>query len=123
MASIEPRNGKWRVKVRRVGHKPLTKTFANHGSAVNWARTMEASLHARGGAERTSSRQVSLGKLLDRYEKEITPHKRGAVQERKRIGKWRKHPLAKLPIGKVRPLDMAKYRDERLGNGASPNTV
>lgn len=123
MASIEPRNGKWRVKIRRIGHKPMTKTFLSREQAQRWATATEARLSAQPPIDKLLSERITLGKLLIRYQKEVTPHKRGANQERKRIQQWLKHPLARFPIGSVRSVGMAQFRDERLHEGASPNTV
>jgi integrase len=52
--------------------------------------------------------------LLERYEHEVTPTKRGAVRERYAIHQLRKHRLAGLRLEAFSPAIVALYRDERL---------
>lgn len=59
-------------------------------------------------------RKLTLDDLLSRYEREVTPTKRGERFERSRIGTMRKHEIAKVRLCDLSGADIAKYRNERL---------
>jgi len=44
MASIQKRNGSYRVRVKRVGETTLSKTFTSRTDALQWAKFIEAQL-------------------------------------------------------------------------------
>lgn len=44
MASIQKRNGSYRVRIKRVGDNTLSKTFNNRNDALQWAKFTEAQL-------------------------------------------------------------------------------
>jgi hypothetical protein len=44
MASLQIRNGKWQVQVRRHGHTPRAQSFQTKSDAKRWARQIEAEL-------------------------------------------------------------------------------
>ena len=51
---------------------------------------------------------------MTRYQRGITPKKRGAEVESIRLGCMVKHPMALLPLSKVSGGTFAAYRDGRL---------
>jgi hypothetical protein len=61
-----------------------------------------------------------LGAALIRYLVEVTPGKKGAEQERFRIGKWLRDPLSNQPLTAIRTSDLAGWRDARK---AAPSTI
>lgn len=86
MANIRKRRGKWQVQVRRLGSAAHTKTFAARKDAETWARFIEGQLdRAHLPVDVHSIRNTSLGDLLRRYLREITPAKRSAYAEESRI--------------------------------------
>jgi integrase len=52
--------------------------------------------------------------LLDRYEKEVTPSKKGATQEKYRLAVLRSDRLAKLALKAITSNEVAAFRDRRL---------
>jgi integrase len=72
---------------------------------------------------RLEAQRTTLAEALDRYERDVTPTKKGWKQEGYRIGYWRKHSLASRSLAEIRPSDLAKWRDERIAEGYSPTTV
>ena len=115
MATITKRKTGWLVQVRRKGYSPRNKTFRSKGEAQSWAREQEAEMD-RGGlptCDKTLKAQT-LGNLLDRYLKEVTPHKRSNETETQRLRKLQRHPMCVLSIKELRPLHLSQYRDERL---------
>ncbi len=96
MATITNRGPyQWRVQVRRHGHPAQSRTFNSKAEADAWAAMTESEMArgvwlSRGEAERTT-----LHEALDRYEREVTPSKRSAEQERRLL----RNPAAIGPAG------------------------
>ena len=124
MATIIKRGERrWQAKVRRRGYPAVSKTFENKARAEQWARHTESEMDAGSFVSSKEAEKTTLKDALDRYKKEITPHKKGAKQEGNRIEQWKNHPLAKRFLVNIRGMQLAEYRDERLALGKSPITV
>lgn len=69
--------------------------------------------------------RITLGDALDRYMEEVVPTKAegGQRNERNRIRLLKKYPLARRLITMLQSSDFAKYRNERMGQVDSANTV
>ena len=65
MASITPRGGRWRVQIRRVGQRPLFRTFRTRAQAQAWARQMETDLDA--GRAPGSGSGPTVAELIQAY--------------------------------------------------------
>ena len=70
----------------------------------------------------TQHQDCRLEELLQRYKQEITPTKKGAVQERYRIDKLCRHPIGEIRISDLASHHIVQYRDERAKT-ASGQTV
>lgn len=116
MASFRKRGSKWQAQVRRLGRKPVTRTFSSKRDAEAWARQTEAALE-RGNipSPPRGRRSMLLKEALHRYCTEITPHKRGAEPEEYRIGKMMRQQIAEAAMHQITVGDVARYRDQRLG--------
>jgi integrase len=64
----------------------------------------------------------TLKELLERYQEEVTPLKKGAEPETNRLRLMMRHPLARRFVAGVRGVDIARWRDERLRE-VTPATV
>lgn len=123
MATIERRGaGQFRAIIRRKGYAPQRRTFPTRATAEAWARAEEAAMDRGQWQDTGEARRTTLADALDRYAREVTPHKRGAQQEQARIRTWKAHALAQRPLASIRGSDLAAWRDARL-KGAGPNTV
>ena len=123
MATIRERGPyQWQAQILRKGHSPQYKTFNNKADAERWSRQVEAEMDRGIFFSRKEAENTTLSEALDRYEKEVIPAKKGAVQESMRIRIWKRHPLAKRSIASIQGRDIAVYRDTRLKEVA-PNTV
>ena len=123
MATIRERGPyQWQAQILRKGHSPQYKTFNNKADAERWSRQVEAEMDRGIFVSRKEAENTTLSEALDRYEKEVIPAKKGAVQESMRIRIWKRHPLAKRSIASIQGRDIAVYRDTRLKEVA-PNTV
>jgi len=123
MATFVKRGESWQAKVRRKGYPPVSKSFDTKIAAQKWARTIESEMDRGIFVDRTEAEATSLEDALDRYEREITPRKKGAKQEHNRIALWKRQELAFRSLASIRGADMAKWRDERLEAGKSSTTV
>jgi len=124
MATIRKLRGRWQAQVRRRGMKPRCKSFDSKLEAEKWARDLEAQVDRFGAAPDTKILEsTTLGQLLERYQREISPTKRGSVQEIQRIEVLRRHDLAYRTLIGLSQQDIASFRDERLQSVAPSTTV
>lgn len=134
MALFEQRGSSWRVRIKRKRYAPVTKTFDKKAEAEAWAREIESEMDRGDYVSRAEAERTTLAMALDRYEREYTSQKKGALQERTRIRWWKKQPLAHRPLALIRSSDLAAYRDQRIqtkvtrggkpkGATVSPHTV
>lgn len=124
MATIRKLRGRWQAQVRRRGMKPRCKSFDSKLEAEKWARDLEAQVDRFGAAPDTKILEsTTLGQLLERYQREISPSKRGSVQEIQRLDVLRRHDLAYRTMIGLSQQDIASFRDERLQSVAPSTTV
>ncbi|AWP23170.1 hypothetical protein C4901_07380 [Acidiferrobacter sp. SPIII_3] len=81
MACFQKRSGAWRAIVKRKGHETQTRTFNTKAEAEAWACVIESEIARGVFVSRAEAENTTLGQLLDRYQREITPQKRGARME------------------------------------------
>jgi len=113
----------WEAQVRRRGWPSQTKTFDTKAEAEAWASMIESE-QARGvWLDRSEAESTTLLALLDRYEREISAPKKGAVRESSVIRLWRLTPIANRMVATIRSGDVAKQRDAWQEDGLAPATV
>jgi hypothetical protein len=96
VATYRKRNGKWQAIVRHKDIGTITRSFKAKSLAVKWVAEQENKLEAKSyGLLRPDS--LTLGELLSRYCKEITPSKRGATTEERRLNRLINDPVSTLP--------------------------
>jgi integrase len=134
MATIRARGERWQAIVRRQGYPQQTKTFDLKADAEKWGRAQErlmdmgewnpcikdASTATKAGKGHANGH--TLADLLDRYEAEVSIHKRGADVERYRLKGLKKTPMASLGVTQITSAMVAKWRDNRLTE-VKPATV
>lgn len=113
----------WEAQVRRRGWPSQTKTFDTKAEAEAWASMIESE-QARGvWLDRSEAETTTLFALLDRYEREISAPKKGAVRESSVIRLWRLTPIAPRMVATIRSGDVAQQRDAWQKDGLAPSTV
>jgi integrase len=124
MATIRKKGEyQWHVQIRRKGYDAQTKTFNTRIEAEAWARAIENEMDRGVFVSRAEAESTTLKDALDRYQREVTPRKRGAEQEKYRIRALLARELAKRTLANVRSSDVAKFRDERVADGIAPSTI
>lgn len=66
---------------------------------------------------------TTVAKALERYAREVSAQKKGARQELTRIKTWSESKYGTKSLAELRSSDLADYRDARLADGLSTNTV
>jgi hypothetical protein len=124
MASIRKLpSGKFNVRITRKGYPVQTKSFLLRTYAERYARLIKSQWDMGVLVDRSEAEDTTLATALIRYSKEITPKKRGAAQEQRRISQSLRTNLAKRSLASLHPADFAKYRDSRLADGKAATAV
>jgi len=110
MATIRKYRGKFNVQIRRKGYPFISRTFANLTTAKRWATATEADMERN---LYVAPAEGTLGELLDRYKKEISPLHKSHEIEAYRLKTLKKH-LGSQRLATLTSTVIAKYRDERL---------
>lgn len=116
MATFRKRNSKWQAIVRQKDIGTIAKSFSTKSAAKKWAFDQELRLEA-GSFGKLCPQEVTLHDLLERYAKEITPSKRGAAPELRRLKRLMNDPISGYPIDKLTSPVLSKFRDRRLQDG------
>ena len=86
MASFIKRNGRWTARVRKTGYPETTQTFPSKASALTWSRRVESDPEGFVSEHHSEDHQLrTVGDLLRKYEKEVTPQKKGRDKEKYRL--------------------------------------
>ena len=117
MASINKRNGRYHVRVRKQGIPTQCRAFISKRDAIRWAADTERA--AENGNILIDD--CSVKELLDRYEREISSKKRGAEVEKYRLKTLKASKLTNIRMSKLKPVHIAQYRDERLKQVSGPS--
>lgn len=123
MATFHQReSGRWQAKVRRDSGEQ-SRTFAKKADAESWARKIESELERGVWRDTDEAERTTLGEALERYEREVTPRKKGAEQEVYKVRALRRSPLAKMTLARIRGADIAAFRDAELARLAPSSVV
>ena len=113
MATIRKRNGRYHVQVRRKGFPPITSTFSRLTVSRRWIASIEADIEEKTYIDYSEAETTTLNDLLERYETDILPSKKGKKVEHYRIGTLRQH-LGHYCLSYLSLTVIRGYRDARL---------
>ena len=122
MAQIVKHGNKWQVRIRKKNHPPIYKTFVSKANASKWAQESERKIEAGLFESFDEANRTKLSELLQRYLDNVSPKKKGYLQESFKIKKLMRDPIAKYALAKLTPTKIAKFRD-RLLLDVKPATV
>ena len=112
----------YRAQVRVRGFPPVGKTFRRKTDAKRWIEETKTAI--RGGTmASTEAARTTLREALERFLKEVTPHKKGRKREEDRIKAWMRHPLSLRFLSQLRGTDFVAYREKRRAEGKKSNTI
>ena len=121
----------FQVKIRRKGWPAVIKQFGESGMSEAKARAQAekfaidilAQMERGVFVDRRGIEKTTLAEALEQYEREIGPTKKRPDGVTAYARRWKAQPLAERTIASLTPLDFAKYRDARLEEGLSGNSV
>ena len=116
MATYRKRNGKWQAIVRNKEIGTRARSFHTKQAAIKWGISVEEQLEA-GTLGTLRPTHITLGELLERYSGEVTPDKRGATTELRRLHRLIKDPVSGLRASQLTSQAIAAFRDRRLLDG------
>ncbi len=123
MATIRlHQSGKWQAIVRRKGHFPASRFFPAKADAERWARQIESEIDRGLFVDRSEAEHTTIGELIDRYLIEVTPLKRSAASETRRL-KLLRQAFGPLSVASLKVKHISEYRDRRLADGIAGATV
>lgn len=124
MATIrQAQSGWWQAIIRRKGYPAQSMTFEKKAKAEEWARDVEGEMDKGRFVSRREAESTTLKEALERYEREVTPKKRGADQEKYRIRALVATDLAKRTLAGVRGAEVARFRDDEAARGLAPSSI
>ena len=116
MATFRKRNGKWQAIVRQKNIGTASRSFIKKTQAIKWALEQEERIE-RGVFGSIEPSEVTLGELLKRYSQQITPAKRGAETEQRRLNRLINDSISDCSIEQLTSKTLASFRDRRLLDG------
>ena len=122
MASIRKRGNRWQVRVNRRGFPAESRTFPTKTEAVHWSQIIESEMNKGLYISRTEAERTTFGEVLDRYIKEVSPHKRSGADEIIRLKAMKRHRMSNLSMVAMTPTVLGDFRDDRL-KSCAPSTV
>ena len=124
MATIEQRaNGTWRTKIRKKGYPSLSASFDTKADAQRWAAEIEGDMSRKRFVDTREAEGTTVAEAFQRYAREVSAQKKGVRQELTRIKTWSDGKYGSKSLAELRSSDLAEYRDARLAEGISTNTV
>lgn len=117
MANIESRSAddgsvSYRVKVRLKGHPTVSATFARITDAKRWTQATEAAIREGRYFKTAESKRHTLADLVDRYIKEVLPHKpKNGANTRQQL-LWWKSKLGAYTLADVTGPTIVRFRNE-----------
>lgn len=123
MATItKTKSGTFKVQIRKIGIPAITKTCKTKAHAQKWARLIESEIDRGIFVDRTEADRITIGELIDKYIKEVTPLKRSAKNDKQRMLFLKKH-FGHFKASQLQSKHIANYRDQRLAEGKQGSTV
>lgn len=118
MASLQKIGDTWKAQVIVKGVR-RSKRFATKAEASLWAASMEVELS---NAQAGKIPDKTFADLLDRYEREVSPTKRGHRWEALRLRATARMPIGSVKLSELSELHVYQWRDSR-GKEVTAGTV
>ncbi len=113
MATYRKRGTTWRAEIAKRGVR-LSASFDTKAEAIAWATEKEAEIGRSTSPAAMVRSEKTLVDAFDRYEKEVSPTKKGERWEKLRLAAFRELDWAGERIGDIVSDTIAQWRDTRL---------
>jgi integrase len=107
-------SGRWRVRIRKKGHSPISKTFRTKASAQSWANSTEDQIERGELIGNMVAAGITVGNLLDKYEREIGERKKGYMTSERYVYPRLKTGFKGVRLLKLSPDRVVEFADARL---------
>ena len=105
----------WQAQIIRRGHEPQYRTFDTKAEAEAWAAIIESEIARGVFISRAEAEKTTLAQPLDRYQREITPQKRGARMEQSHLKIISEDAVARCAVAHITGKELTAYKKRRLG--------
>jgi integrase len=122
MPTVIKRGDRYLSRVRKQGYKPISQTFLRKTDAIAWGRRVEADMQAGRHVEAEGS-IPSLREAITEYRAKIAVRLKGARDYAYSFKEIEASEIGAKPVDRVRPSDLADWRDALAGRGLKPATV
>lgn len=121
MALIEKRNAKdgtttYRARIRLKGHREQNASFERLTDARKWAQDTESAIRDGRHFKTSEAKRHTLSELIDRYVRDVLPHKPKSEKDQRRQLEWWKARIGDKLLSDVTPALISETRD-RLASG------
>lgn len=124
MATIRKRGDyQYQARIQRLGYPAQVRTFRTKEEAEVWSAEVELELKKGTFQCRKEAQAMTLAAALDKYNREVTPHKKGWREEERKIKALMLEPWAQLTLTTLTGRDLQRWSDEEIARGYAPNTV
>lgn len=121
---VKTASGNWKAIIRIAGNPIVTKTFRIKKDSIDWARTTEDEIVRGIYISRSHSEKTTVSEAIQRYLDEVTPSKKLSTRAPEiRRGKIIQKHLGKYSLASLAAEHIASYRDLRIENGLSSNSI
>lgn len=112
------------ARVRRKGHKPLSKSFKRKGDADKWARDIESEMDKGIFVSREAAEGTTLAEAIERYIDEyIKIRLKHSKRETDRANAIKDRDIGRLYLARIRGKEIASFIKERQAEGVVGNTI
>lgn len=120
MGTIRKIQDKYRAEIAKCGVRK-SKRFKTKAEAQQWIFEEERKIeeNAKGGIKN----DVLFSDAIIRYQKEVSPLKKTATEEIRRLNRVLSEPIANLYISDITKNDIHKWMDDRRATGAKESSV
>jgi len=113
MASIIKRNNRYRVLIRKQGYSTISKSFGDRRTAETYAKDVESRIERGVFLDSGLAESTTFLELVERFEKEISPSKKGHLVDLEFTGRLKK-ALGHYKVAHIQPFILPQFRDKRL---------
>ena len=101
----------------------ISKVFIEKRTANKWAKQVETEMERGIFEDFTKAHSIIVRDLLVKYQKEITPKKKGYREETHKLNFLIRHPVFKLSLMRMKSSDIYSLINELKDKNRKPQTV
>lgn len=122
MATVTKRGDKFLARVRKDGFRPVSQTFLRRSDATAWGKRVEADMQA--GRWVDQERQLpTLSEAIQQYRDKVSGKLKGWRDYAYSFRDLEASPLGAVRLDRIKPADLADWRDAMAARGLKNATV